>query len=108
VVGTVTRYNPDRVECEGCAWFSCLNGITSVSRIFVILNIMFSKSRKLHLLKTIATATDVKALVAVENIIKKNSKLNKKKTTIHDFVGIITHEESQIIRKAIKDTCERI
>jgi hypothetical protein len=46
----------------------------------------------------------------LESVIKKSKKKaeKEKKSSIYDFVGILTKKEANEMRKAIGDTCETI
>ena len=72
---------------------------------------MFTEARKIHLLEEVLKATNETTLIELETVIKKTKKKTSgkaKKTSIYDFVGILTKKEANKIRKAIDETCEKI
>ena len=71
---------------------------------------MFTESRKIHLIEEVLKANNETTLVELETLLKKSKKKPAKenKPSIYDFVGILTKKESNIMRKAIEETCETI
>jgi hypothetical protein len=68
---------------------------------------MFDPNRKLQLLEKMLKTTDDEAVVSIESILN-NATDNNEKLTIKDFIGVITEEEAEEMKKAIEETCERI
>jgi hypothetical protein len=69
---------------------------------------MHTIERKIHLIEEVLKVKNESTLDALELALKKSKKSKGKKSSIYDFVGIITKEESRQIKKAIKETAETI
>jgi hypothetical protein len=69
---------------------------------------MHTIERKIHLIEEVLKVKNTSTLDALELALKKSNKSKGKKSSIYDFVGIITKEESRQIKKAIKETAETI
>ena len=69
---------------------------------------MYAETRKIQLIEQVLKEDNEVTLAALETVFKKLTKHNKKKLTIYDFVGILTKKESDDMKKAIKETAEKI
>ena len=69
---------------------------------------MYAETRKIQLIEQVLKEDNEVTLAALETVFKKLTKPNKKKLTIYDFVGILTKKESDDMKKAIKETAEKI
>lgn len=71
---------------------------------------MYSEARKIHLLEEVLKEKDEAVLIELETVLEKARKkaVEEKKPSIYDFVGIITKEEADEMKKAIEETCEII
>jgi hypothetical protein len=71
---------------------------------------MYTEARKIHLIEEVLKVTNEDILIELESVIKKSKKKaeKEKKSSIYDFVGILTKKEANEMRKAIGDTCETI
>lgn len=72
---------------------------------------MYVEARKLHLIEELLKVTDEDMLTELETVLKKTGKKaaqEKDKPDIYDFVGILSAEEADEMRKAIEETCETI
>ena len=71
---------------------------------------MFNEARKIHLIEEVLKVTNDAILIELEAVIKKSKKKaeKEKKSSIYDFVGILTKKEANEMRKAIEETCETI
>ena len=71
---------------------------------------MYSEARKIHLIEEVLKVKSEAVLIELEDVLKKSSKKIKheKKTSIYDFVGILSKKESSEMKKAIAETCETI
>ena len=66
---------------------------------------MHTIERKIHLIEEVLKAKNDTVLDALENALLK---LKDTKSNIYDFVGVITEEEAEQMKKAIKETAEII
>ena len=66
---------------------------------------MHTIERKIHLIEEVLKAKNNSILDALENALLK---LKDTKLNINDFVGVITEEEAEQMKKAIKETAENI
>lgn len=69
---------------------------------------MISEARKLHVIEGVLKIESESTLAEVEALLKKRGTPKKNKTTIHDFVGILSKKEASEMKKAIAETCETI
>jgi len=70
---------------------------------------MYSEARKLNLIENVLKIKSEAVLLAIEQVIKKNSsKIVEEKPSIYDFVGMLSHAEANDMRKAIAESCETI
>lgn len=70
---------------------------------------MYSEARKLNLIENVLKIKSEAVLLAIEQVIKKNSsKVVEEKPSIYDFVGMLSHAEANDMRKAIAESCETI
>lgn len=69
---------------------------------------MYTEARKLHLIGEVLKVTSEVTLNELETVLEKSKNKPEKKTSIYDFVGILTKEESAEMRKVIEETCETI
>ncbi len=66
---------------------------------------MHTIQRKIHLIEEVLKAKNASILDALENELLK---LKDAKSNINDFVGVITEEEAEQMKKVIKETAENI
>ena len=69
---------------------------------------MYTEARKIQLIEQVLKEDNEGTLLALETVFKKSKKANRKKVTVYDFVGILTKKETGVMRKAIKETAEKI
>ena len=69
---------------------------------------MYSESRKIHLIEEVSKVNDETVLVEIEAILNNYNNAASKKSTIYDFVGIISKDEAHEMNMAISDSCETI
>jgi hypothetical protein len=71
---------------------------------------MYIEARKIHLIEEVLKVTNEATLIELETVIEKSKKKTEKekKTSIYDFVGILTKKEANDMRKVIEETCETI
>lgn len=65
---------------------------------------MYSDARKMHLLEEVLKEKDEAILIELENVLRKSrvkASVNPK-PSIYDFVGILSKEEADDMRKAIE------
>ena len=72
---------------------------------------MYTEARKIHLIEEVLKVNNEATLVRLEDALKglkKNAKDKKMKPSIYDFVGIFSKKETNEMRIAIGETCEKI
>jgi hypothetical protein len=70
---------------------------------------MFTEARKIHLIEAVLKVSNEAVLVELETVIKKMpAKLEKKKVSAHDFLGVWSKKDAALIEKAIQESCEQI
>ena len=69
---------------------------------------MHTIERKIHLIEEVLKVNNESTLDALEIALKKSKKPKGKKSSIYDFVGVISKDESAQMKKAIKETAETI
>ena len=60
-------------------------------------------TRKLRFIQKYLQVTDEKVIDQLESILKLPGKEKKKKTSVHDFVGIMREEEAEKMKKDIEE-----
>lgn len=71
---------------------------------FVKTVMMYTDSRKIHIIELVLKTNDEKTLSAIEQVIEKSVK----KKSASAFVGIWNKEDAETIEKAIEESCEQI
>lgn len=70
---------------------------------------MVTEARKLHLIEKVLKIKSESKLAAIENFVNQTiKKQGKSKPSIDDFVGILSKEEADEMKKVIAETCEII
>ena len=72
---------------------------------------MYLNERKISIVEKVLKIDNENTLSEIEGIIKKSKpskKVKGKKSWVHDFVGVISKKDADIITKAINETCETI
>ncbi len=69
---------------------------------------MLLEVRKIHLIEEVLKVKNDAVLIEIEEILKSYQNKAEKKTSLYDFVGIISQNEAAEMKKAIADTCETI
>lgn len=71
---------------------------------------MYSEARKIHLLEDVLKEKDEAILIELESVLRRSrhKASGGQKPSIYDFVGILSKEEADEMRKAIEETCETI
>jgi len=70
---------------------------------------MSSEERKLQLIEEVLKVKNDAVLVELEAVIKKAEQLNEQpRSSAHDFSGLWSKEDAELIEKAIADGCEQI
>ena len=67
---------------------------------------MVIDSVKIRLIENILKEQDENLLMVAANLFKKSKPRLKKANSAHDFLGIWTNQEAQLIEKVIADGCE--
>ncbi|WP_426669833.1 hypothetical protein ACPPVU_01060 [Mucilaginibacter sp. McL0603] len=69
---------------------------------------MYSEARKIHLIEEVLKVKNDAVLLEIETILNSYNNKRKKKTSVYDFVGIISKNEGVEMKQAIAETCESI
>ncbi len=70
---------------------------------------MFTEARKLHLIEEVVKLRSERALLQIEQILKTASSADKKKrSSAHEFLGIISKKDIALMDNAIEEGCEQI
>ena len=70
--------------------------------------IMYSDSRKIHLIEEVLKIDDESTLSELETVLKRSKKTAKDKLSVYDFLGVMNKKETEKMRKAIEESCEII
>lgn len=69
---------------------------------------MYSETRKIKLIEKVLKIRNEDTLLELENVLKK-AKLQEQKTlSAHNFVGVWSKEDADLISNAINESCEQI
>lgn len=69
---------------------------------------MYQETRKMHLIEEVLKVNNEEILTELETVLVKSKSEKKEKTSILDFVGVMSRKETTQMRKAIEETCETI
>lgn len=70
---------------------------------------MFTETRKLHLIEKIIRLKNEDTWVQIERIVKSSSATtSENKASAHDFLGLISKKDAELMDKAIQEGCEQI
>ncbi len=69
---------------------------------------MYQETRKMHLIEEVLKVNNEEILTELETVLVKSKSEKKEKTSILDFVGVMSRKETAQMRKAIEETCETI
>ena len=70
---------------------------------------MFTETQKLHLIEEVLKTADVALLRELETVVSRaRSTSTRKAFSAHDFAGIWSKTDVELIENAIKDGCEQI
>lgn len=69
---------------------------------------MYQETRKMHLIEEVLKVNNEEILTELETVLVKSKSEKKGKTSILDFVGVMSRKETAQMRKAIEETCETI
>ena len=70
---------------------------------------MVTEVRKLHLIEKVLRVKSESKLAAIEDFVNQTlKKHSKSKPSIDNFLGILSNEEANEMKKAIAETCETI
>jgi len=70
---------------------------------------MYSETRKINLIEKVLKVTNEDTLLELENVLKK-AKLERQKRPVsaHNFVGVWSKEDADLMSEAINESCEQI
>ena len=66
------------------------------------------QTRKLNFIQEILAITNEKVIAKLESILKKERKKDAQHLSAHDFLGVISEEEAEKMKKEIQEACENI
>ena len=69
---------------------------------------MYAEARKIDLIREVLKVSNEDTLAALEVALKKPKKNMRRKPSIYDFVGILTHEEADAVETTISNITETI
>ena len=69
---------------------------------------MYKESQKIHLIEEVLKLEDAATLNEIETLLKKSKKVKVHTKTIYDFVGVLSVNEAEKMKKAIAESCEII
>ena len=69
---------------------------------------MYQETKKMHLIEEVLKVNNEETLAELETVLVKSKSEKKEKTSILDFVGVMSRKETTQMRKAIEETCETI
>ena len=70
---------------------------------------MYSEARKMHLIEEVIKTKNEAILIELETVLKKASKAkDQPRPSAHNFVGLWSKDDAELIEKAIEDGCEQI
>ena len=69
---------------------------------------MYQETRKMHLIEEVLKVSNEETLTELETVLVKSKSKKRGKTSILDFVGVMSRKEATQMRKAIEETCETI
>jgi len=71
---------------------------------------MYSEAKKLHIIETVLKINSDAVLMEIEALIEKTLKPQKakKQKSAHDFLGLISKEDTLLMTTAIEKGCEQI
>lgn len=69
---------------------------------------MYSETRKIHLIEDVLKVKNDAVLIEIEAILNNYNQAVEKKLSIYDFVGIVSKDDADEMKKAIAETCELI
>jgi len=70
---------------------------------------MYSETRKTNLIEKVLKVNNEDTLLELENVLKRaQSGRQKKPVSAHDFVGVWSKEDADLISKAVNESCEQI
>ena len=66
------------------------------------------QTRKLNFIQEILALSNEEIIVKLEGMLMREKRKESNKSSVYDFVGIISESEADSMKKIIEDTCERI
>jgi hypothetical protein len=70
---------------------------------------MSSEARKIHLIEEVLKIKNEAVLIELEAVIDSANKSNKSgRASAHDFLGLISASDAQLMEDAIEEGCEQI
>jgi hypothetical protein len=70
---------------------------------------MHTETRKINLIEAVLKISNEATLSELETVVKKSKKIEeKKRLSAHDFLGVWSHQDAELISKAIEESCEQI
>ncbi len=70
---------------------------------------MYSEAKKLHLIEEVIKIKSEAVLMEIEAVVNKTLRAKKsKKTSAHDFLGLLSEKDASLMDAAIEEGCEQI
>ncbi|MDQ2720106.1 MAG: hypothetical protein M3Z26_10170 [Bacteroidota bacterium] len=69
---------------------------------------MQTETRKINLIQAVLKISNEATLSELESVLKKSKKREERSLSAHDFLGVWSHMDADLIAKAIEDSCEQI
>lgn len=70
---------------------------------------MNSEARKINLLEKVLKVSNEATLIELEKVLEKSElKREKQSFSAHDFSGVISKKDADLMLKAIEESCEQI
>ncbi len=70
---------------------------------------MYTEARKINLIEAVLKVNNEATLIELETVLKKSKTAKVKKIiSAHDFLGVWSKKDGDLIEKAIEGSCEQI
>jgi hypothetical protein len=69
---------------------------------------MYSEARKMHLIEEVIKTKNEAILIELESVLRKAKAADQPQPSAHDFVGLWSKDDAELIEKAIEEGCEQI
>lgn len=66
------------------------------------------KTRKLNFIQEVLALNNAQTMEKLERVLQEEKKQERKESTFHDLLGVISEEEATEMEKEIEASCEQI